>query len=139
MGAMNAMTAVQAAALWSGLCILWMVVLSFRTIFRRRSLKVSFGDGGDAVLTSRSRAFGNASEYIPACLAILILMALSGFQPLWIHAVGGAMFLGRVLHAWGLAQAKQPSFGRMSGMILTQLALIGGAGALIACAFGCRF
>lgn len=137
MTALNAMTALQAAALWSGLCILWMVVLSFRTIFARRSLRVSFGDGGDAVLTSRSRAFGNASEYIPACLAILILMALSGFQPMWIHAVGGAMFLGRVLHAWGLAQAKQPSFGRMSGMILTQLALIGGACALIACAFGC--
>ncbi|HEY1225351.1 MAG TPA: MAPEG family protein [Brevundimonas sp.] len=136
MTALNAMTALQAAALWSGLCILWMVVLSFRTIFARRSLRVSFGDGGDAVLTSRSRAFGNASEYIPACLAILILMALSGFQPMWIHAVGGAMFLGRVLHAWGLAQAKQPSFGRMSGMILTQLALIGGAGALIACALG---
>lgn len=136
MTALNAMTALQAAALWCGLCILWMVVLSFRTIFARRSRRVSFGDGGDAVLTARSRAFGNASEYIPACLAILILMALSGFQPMWIHAVGGAMFLGRVLHAWGLAQVKQPSFGRMSGMILTQLALIGGAGALIACAFG---
>ncbi len=136
MTALNAMTALQAAALWSGLCVLWMVVLSFRTIFARRSLRVSFGDGGDAVLTARSRAFGNASEYIPACLAILILMALSGFQPMWIHAVGGAMFLGRILHAWGLAQSKQPSFGRMAGMILTQLALIGGAGALIACAFG---
>lgn len=136
MTALNAMTALQAAALWSGLCILWMVVLSFRTIFARRSLRVSFGDGGDAVLTARSRAFGNASEYIPACLAILILMALSGFQPMWIHAVGGAMFLGRVLHAWGLAQARQPSFGRMAGMILTQLALIGGGSALIACAFG---
>lgn len=136
MTALNDMTALQAAALWSGLCVLWMVVLSFRTIFARRSLRVSFGDGGDPVLTSRSRAFGNAAEYIPVCLAILILMALSGLQPAWIHGVGGAMFLGRVLHAWGLAQSKQPSFGRMSGMILTQAALVAGAGALIACAFG---
>ncbi|TPW05497.1 MAG: eicosanoid and glutathione metabolism membrane-associated protein [bacterium] len=81
-------------------------------------------------------AFGNAAEYIPPYLAILILLALLDFQPVWIHAVGGAMLLGRVLHAWGLSQTKQPSFGRMSGMILTQLALIGGAGALIGCAFG---
>ncbi len=139
MTALNAMTALQAAALWSGLCILLLSLLSFRTIFARRSLKVSFGDGGDALLTARSRAFGNASEYIPAGLIVLVLMALTGFQPVWVHAVGGVMFLGRVLHAWGLSKPKQPSFGRMSGMILTQLALIGGAGALIACALGFWF
>lgn len=136
---LNVMTALQAAALWSGLCVLLLALLSFRTIFVRRSLKVSFGDGGDALLTSRSRAFGNASEYIPVGLIILVLMALTGFQPMWVHAVGGTLLLGRILHAWGIGKAKQPSFGRMSGMILTQLALIGGAGALIACAFGCRF
>jgi uncharacterized membrane protein YecN with MAPEG domain len=132
----NAMTALHAAALWSGLSILLLVVLSFRTIFTRKRLKVSFGDGGNAELTSASRAFGNAAEYIPPCLAILILLALLGFQPVWIHTVGGVMLLGRLLHAWGLSQSKQPSFGRVSGMILTQLALIGGAGALIGCAFG---
>jgi len=133
----NAMPALQAAALWSGLSILLLVVLSFRTIFTRKRLGVSFGDGGDPQLTAASRAFGNAAEYIPPCLVVLVLMALLDFQPVWIHAVGGAMLLGRILHAWGLGKAKQPSFGRMAGMILTQLALVGGAGALIACAFGC--
>ncbi len=137
MDTFNALTALQAAALWSGLSILLLVVLSFRTIFTRKRLGVSFGDGGQPQLTAASRAFGNAAEYIPPCLAILILMALLGFQPIWIHAVGGAMLLGRILHAWGLGQTKQPSFGRVSGMLLTHLALIAGAGALIACAFGC--
>lgn len=132
----NAMSALHAAALWSGLSILLLVFLSFRTIFARRSLKVSFGDGGNADLTARSRAFGNASEYIPAGLIILALLALAGFQPVWIHAMGGTLLLGRVLHAWGLVQTKQPAFGRVSGMVLTHLALITGAGALIACAFG---
>lgn len=136
METLNAMTSLHAAALWSGLSILLLVVLSFRTIFTRKRLKVSFGDGGDPQLTAASRAFGNAAEYIPPCLAILILMALLGFQPIWIHAIGGAMLLGRVLHAWGLGKAKQPSFGRMAGMILTQLALIVGAGTLIVRAFG---
>ena len=136
MSTFEAMTVLQAAALWSGLSILLLVVLSFRTIFTRKRLKVSFGDGGNAELTAASRAFGNAAEYIPPCLAILILMAMTGFQPVWVHAVGGAMLLGRILHGWGLSQTKQPSFGRMSGMILTQLALVGGAGALIGRAFG---
>lgn len=102
MAILNAMTAVQAAALWSGLSILLLVVLSFRTIFTRKRLGVSFGDGGHAELTAASRIFGNAAEYIPPCLALLLLMALLGFQPVWIHAVGGAMFVGRLLHAWGL-------------------------------------
>ncbi len=133
---MPEMTALHAAGLWSGLLILLMVFLSFRTIFTRRRFAVSFGDGGHAELTAASRIFGNAAEYIPPCLAILVLLALLGFQPIWVHAIGGGMLLGRILHAWGLGKAKQPSFGRMSGMILTQAALVVGAGALIACAFG---
>lgn len=133
---MDTMTPVQAAALWSSLLVLLLVVLSFRTIFTRKRLSVSFGDGGHPELTAASRAFGNAAEYIPLLLVLLVLMGLLGFQQVWIHLLGGSMFVGRVLHAWGLAQARQPSFGRMSGMILTQLTLVGGSGALIACAFG---
>ena len=38
---------------------------------------------------------------------------------------GVTLLLGRILHAWGIGKAKQPSFGRVSGMILTQIALIG--------------
>lgn len=129
------MTALHAAGLWSGLLILLMVVLSFRTIFTRRRLSVSFGDGGHAELTAATRIFGNAAEYIPPCLVLLVLLALLGFQPVWVHAIGGGMLLGRVLHAWGLGKPKQPSFGRMSGMLLTQAALIVGAGALIGRAF----
>lgn len=133
---MDAMTSLQAAALWSGLSILLLVFLSFRTIFTRKRLAVSFGDGGHAELTAASRAFGNAAEYIPPCLVILVLLALLGFQPIWVHLIGGGMLLGRVLHAWGLGRPKQPSFGRMAGMILTQAALVFGAGALIGRAFG---
>lgn len=133
---LNAMTASQAAALWSGLSILLLVLLSFRTILTRRRLGVSFGDGGHAELTSASRTFGNAAEYIPPCLVVLVLMAMLDFQPVWIHAVGGGLLIGRVLHAWGLRQPKQPSFGRVSEMLLTQTALIFGAGALIGRAFG---
>jgi uncharacterized membrane protein YecN with MAPEG domain len=133
---MPEMTALQAAGLWSGLLILLLVVLSFRTIFTRRRLAVSFGDGGHAELTAASRTFGNAAEYIPPCLVLLVLLALLDFHLVWVHAIGGGMLLGRILHAWGLGKAKQPSFGRMSGMILTQAALVIGAVALVWRALG---
>lgn len=133
---MTTMTALQAVALWSGVLVLLLVGLSLRTIFTRKRLKVSLGDGGDAQMTVVSRTFGNAAEYIPPLLIILLLMALLDVQSVWIHLLGGAMFLGRLLHAWGLGKKIQPSFGRMAGMILTQLTLLGGAVVLIACAFG---
>lgn len=134
---MTTMTALQAVGLWSGVLVLLLVGLSIRTVFTRKRLKVSLGDGANQEMTVVSRAFGNAAEYIPPLLIILLLMALLGFQPVWIHLLGGAMFVGRVLHAWGLGKKIQPSFGRVAGMILTQLTLLGGALALIACAFGC--
>jgi uncharacterized membrane protein YecN with MAPEG domain len=40
------MTAAQAAALWSGLLILLLGVLSIRVILARRKYKVAIGDGG---------------------------------------------------------------------------------------------
>lgn len=133
----DSMTAMQAAAFWSGLLILWLVVLSFRTIFTRRRLRVSLGDGGLPEMSTAARVFGNASEYIPPLLIGLVLMASLGLPGLWVHIAGATMLVGRLLHAWGLSQARQPAIGRLSGMILTQLSLIGTAGALIACALGC--
>ena len=133
---MTTMTALHAVALWGGLLVLLLIALSVRTVFTRKRLKVSLGDGANQEMTVVSRAFGNAAEYIPPLLILLLLMALLGFQPVWIHLLGGAMFLGRILHAWGLGKKIQPSFGRVSGMILTQLTLLGAALALIACAFG---
>ena len=105
---MPGMTALHAAGFWSGLLLLLMVVLSFRTIFARRRLAVSFGDGGHAELTAASRTFGNAAEYIPPCLVSLVLLALLGFHPVWVHAIGGGMLLGRVVHPLGLAFGKGP-------------------------------
>ena len=134
MTALTAMPALHAAALWSGLSILLLVLLSLSTILTRRRLKVSFGDGGHTELTAASRAFGNAAEYIPAGMIVLVLMALLGCQSTWVHAVGATLLLGRLLHAWGITRTKQPAFGRVFGMVLTQLALIGGAAVLIACA-----
>ena len=57
------MHALQAAALWSGLLILLMLVLSGMVVSGRRKHLVSFGDGGHPDLMAASRAFGNCAEY----------------------------------------------------------------------------
>ncbi|QDH72785.1 MAPEG family protein [Brevundimonas sp. M20] len=122
--------AFRAVALWTGLSLLFILWLSMRISAGRRKLKVSVGDGGHPALTASTRAFGNAIEYVPLALVALAVVAVF-YSAAIVHAVGGAFFIGRVLHAWGMGQEKQPAVGRMLGMILTYLTFIGSAGLLI--------
>ena len=128
------MTSTQAAALWSGLLILLLVILSVRVIMARQKHRVVLGDGGNAALILAGRVFGNAAEYIPVGVGALAVLTLLGMPAYAIHGVGGALFLGRLLHASGLA-ADRPTPGRLTGMVLTFLALIVAAGMLIVHAF----
>lgn len=126
--------AFQAVALWTGLSLLLLVVLSLRISLRRRRLRVSTGDGGHAELTVATRAFGNAIEYVPVGLIALVVIAVF-YSALVVHLVGGSFVLGRLLHAWGMGQAKQPSIGRQLGMALTHIPLLAAAALLILAVF----
>lgn len=126
--------AFMAVALWTGLSLLLILILSARISSHRRRLKVSVGDGGSDALTSTTRAFGNAVEYIPSALVALAIVAVF-YSATVVHILGGAFLLGRILHAWGMGQQKQPAVGRMMGMLLTYLTYIASAGLLIYAAF----
>ncbi len=117
------MMPITAAALYIGVNILLLLFLSFRVVGRRRSAKVSLGTGGDSDLEIRTRAHGNAAEYIP--ITMLGLFVMTQFAvPIWaIHAVGGTFTLGRLLHAYGLSASVQA--GRALGMVLTWLGMLG--------------
>jgi len=128
------MTPAQAAALWSGLLILLMVVPSIQVVMARRSNRVLLGDGGNARVLLAGRVFGNASEYIPLGIAALAVLTLLGAPTYAVHVIGGTLFVGRVIHAIGLSDRK-PTAGRINGMSLTLLALIGAGGMLIVHAF----
>ena len=128
------MTAAQATALWSGLMVLLMIVLAARVIQTRRANRVLLGDGGNADLVLAGRVFGNASEYIPVGIGALAVLTLLGLPGLAIHVIGGMLFLGRVIHAFSLSN-KRPTLGRVLGMALTLLALLGAGGMLVVHAF----
>lgn len=134
MSAFQDMTAIQAAALWSGALILLITVLAFRVIANRRRHSVLFGDGGVMPMTIAARAFGNAAEYIPVSVGALILLALTGELAWPVHLAGATLLVGRVIHGFGLSAGPGPGLPRMVGMTLTLLALIGAAIKLIAAA-----
>lgn len=134
MAMFETMTAIQAAALWSGLLVLLMVILSIRVVMARRSNRILLGDGGNAQVALAGRVFGNASEYIPVGIAALVALAALGLPAYAIHAVGGTLFLGRLVHCVSLSD-KKPTAGRVLGMALTFLALLAAGGMLLVHAF----
>lgn len=115
--------ALEAAAVWSGLLTLLLVVLALLVVRQRQKHKVLLGDGGVPSLIQASRVFGNAIEYVPAGVAGMTLLALVGAHPSAIHAIGGGLLVGRILHAFGLSRSAGESPGRALGTLLTWIAL----------------
>jgi len=123
------MLRLEIAALYAGANILILLVLAVLVVAGRRKHKISLGDAGNEDFSRAVRAHGNASEYIPAGLVgILILALMEPAAPLWLlHAGGLSLTAGRILHGVGLHTGVLNA-GRMIGMLLTWLsfALIGG-------------
>jgi uncharacterized membrane protein YecN with MAPEG domain len=134
MAIFEAMTPVQAAALWSGLLLLLMLVLSVRVVMNRRKHKVLLGDGKESQITLRGRVFGNAAEYVPVGVGALALLAMLGMAAMAVHAVGAGLLAGRLIHAVSLSD-KKPTAGRVLGMALTYTALFTAGGMLVVHAF----
>lgn len=124
----------HAAGLWVAFSLILLLILSGLTSAARRKHRVSIGDGGNASVAAASRAFGNATEYMPISLVALVMLALSGY-PVWtIHLIGAAFAVGRVLHAIGMVktlEGQPPRPERMAGMLLTYLPLLASAVLLV--------
>jgi uncharacterized membrane protein YecN with MAPEG domain len=119
----------EIAALYIGVNILILLVLSYVVVRGRRTHKIALGDGKNRDVERAIRAHGNAAEYIPAALVgILGLALLNPAAPVWlIHASGILLTLGRIIHGVGL-NLSAVNLGRTLGVALTWLAylLIGG-------------
>ncbi|MDZ4371494.1 MAG: MAPEG family protein [Phenylobacterium sp.] len=128
---MDPTTSANAAALWAGLHIILLLVLSVLVTRQRRKHGVEIGDGGVPALQQAIRAFGNATEYVPAALAGLGILALVGAPPLLIHPIGVILFAGRVMHAVGLSRSTGTSIPRAAGALATWISMIAIAAGLL--------
>jgi uncharacterized protein len=126
------MHAVQAAALWSGLLILMMLVLSGIVVSGRRRHHGFVRRRWKPRSDGRQPSLRKLVEYAtPGMIAMLLLAAVGA--PAWmVHGVGATLLVGRVAHALGLLFQTGPSLGRVIGMLLTWVALLIAAVGLIA-------
>jgi uncharacterized membrane protein YecN with MAPEG domain len=131
MEVMDAVSSAHAAALWVGLHLILLLVLSLMVVRLRQKHKIALGDEGIPELARAIRTFGNATEYVPAGLAGIAVLALAGASPLSIHILGVLLFAGRVSHAVGLTNTGAASLPRAIGVVLTWIAYVFGAAALL--------
>ncbi len=124
------MTALPITSTIAVLVAMLMIPLTMQVSLRRAALGkamgnlagVAFGDGDDALLRRRIRAFGNFVEYAPMCLLMLALLEFAGAGSTWVWAVGGLFVSGRIVHALAMLYASGPA-GRAAGMMMTYAAL----------------
>lgn len=89
-------------ALYASLCALLLVKLSLQVISLRRTHRISLGDGGNAELQAAIRTQGNATEYIPIILILMMLLEWAAAAWWIIHLAGIALLAGRIIHASAL-------------------------------------
>lgn len=114
----------HAAAFWVGLHLILLLVLSALVVRQRQQHRVLIGDEGVPELLRARRAFGNATEYVPAGMGALVMLAVVGAPAAVVHGVGLVLFLGRLIHGWSLSVSAGASLGRSAGTLATWLAFL---------------
>ncbi len=107
------------------------VVLSLRTIRLRRKLKISVGDAGNLQMLRAVRVHSNFSEYVPLSLLLIYFVEMKTTSEIFVHGIGFSLLLGRIVHAFGLAQVKEDFRFRVLGMAITFTVILTCAGFLI--------
>lgn len=78
------------------------LILWFRVSSVRADAKISFGDGGNALLLRRIRQHGNCAEWSAFVLILMMLAEGMGAPLVWLHISGALLLVGRIAHPFGL-------------------------------------
>jgi uncharacterized membrane protein YecN with MAPEG domain len=110
-------------ALYGSLNAIFNIVLARRVSNLRRKHRVSVGQGEDRELLVAIRVHGNNAEFVPLALVMLLLAELCGGASLWLHMIGGSLFIARVAHAVGMGR-RAPNVPRFSGSAITWTGIV---------------
>ncbi|CDG17758.1 MULTISPECIES: MAPEG family protein [Xenorhabdus] len=110
------------SSLYIVLGALLLIKLSLDVVKLRTQYQVAYGDGGFYELQTAIRVHGNAVEYIPISMLLLVMMEMNG-APVWmLHICGLVLLAGRVLHYFGLHH-RDMRWRRM-GMAATYISMV---------------
>jgi hypothetical protein len=112
---------VSITALYAAIFALIIVTLGINVTVHRAKLRVPLGDGGNPEMLPMIRLHGNAIEYVPLALALMLAYEINGGWHWVLHAAGIALVVARILQTWNMWSTEIAGFGRISGQSLTWL------------------
>ena len=118
------MESIQITTFYAGLLGLILLWLSFRVIGMVRAKEVSYGDAGNPEFTVVVRGQANFVEYVPMILILMALDEFSGVSGAWIHGMGLALVIARIMHPLGLTTTPGVNPLRFGGTVITFLVLL---------------
>ena len=87
----------------AGMLGIILLVLSIRAVAVVRAKGgVGYGDGGNTDFTPVVRGQGNFVEYVLIILILIAFAEAGGMSCGYIHVMGSALVVGRILHPMGL-------------------------------------
>ena len=105
--------------LYAALLALLLLALASRIVVLRWRTKTDIGDGGDRGLARAIRVHGNAIEYVPIALVLLLVAELGSANSALLHGCGTGLVAARILHAAGLSRTSGASLERVAGTATT--------------------
>lgn len=114
---------INVTALYTGILLVMLVMLSLYVVKGRWVNKVGLGDAGNADMLKRMRTHANFIEYVPLALLGMYLLETTRHSAIILHALGIALVVARLLHAYGMNR-RSPNFGRAGGAIMTLVILL---------------
>ena len=117
---------VTITALYAGILALVYFAMTMKVVRSRYRFRVSLGEGQNTEFQRIVRGHGNFSEYVPITLVLMALAEMSGASLWMLHAIGGSLLAGRLLHGWCFMVAGGNLKVRRAGMMLTMFPLVSG-------------
>ena len=114
---------ISVTVLYAGILALIVVALAINVTVHRAKLRVAMGDGGNPDMLRMIRLHGNAVEYLPLALVLMLLYEINGGAHLVLHVAGIALIVARALQTWNMWSTPIAGFGRVSGQSLTWLTI----------------
>ena len=109
------------SALYAVLSALLLMKFSFDVVRLRMQYRVAYGDGGFSELQSAIRIHGNAVEYIPIAIVLMLFMEMNGAETWMVHICGIVLLAGRLMHYYGFHHRLSASWCALLLMVLANL------------------
>jgi uncharacterized membrane protein YecN with MAPEG domain len=104
---------------YAAIFVFFFVFLAVRVIRMRQKYMVGIGAGGHADLERASRVHANFAEYVPFAILLLAFMEMQSQSRWLIHILAIVLFVGRLIHAYGVSQQNENIALRGAGIMLT--------------------